>query len=311
MTREIMHNRTILNISLAAALAVAVLIVAASAAEPPAIPIKVQPKVKGQRMYFDMEHKYAYAWDALEQLTGRRPAASASRSDLAAATLEALRSLPNYGEKEVAQVRPAVPRWFTDGYSAFQPTMVAKSRYFNALGQGTFQPRADYATLFSYYSVYDAEWFALAMHPDYKAWLGAVLLTYPPAWDALSGESAEALHAQLVAPLQTPDEPYREIDNWIKRFTDDGSLIKPKVQDALVAEPLHKAGMQVDDRFLMTTGWNAAPPAGAGLDAKKWALLTALGLEFAPEIYRLDPESKQLLWVRDWLAERSYEHTAK
>lgn len=281
-------------------------------AETPAVPIKERPKVAAERMYFDMEHKYAYAWDALEQLTGRRPTASASRSDLAAATLEVLRGLPRYGEKETAQVRPAIPAWFTDGYRAFQPTMVAKSRYFNALDAGQYQPGADYATLYSYYCMYDAEWFALAMHPDYKAWLGAVLLTYPPAWDALSGENAEALHAQLVAPLQTPDEQYREIDNWIKRFTDEGTpMIKPKAQDALVGELLHNAGMQVDERFLMDTGWNAAPPVTTGLDAKKWALLSALCLEFAPELYRLDPDSKQQLYVRDWLVQLSYQHPAQ
>jgi hypothetical protein len=306
-----MRTRVTLNISASAALAVIALSTAISAAEPPAIPIKVQPKVAAERMYFDMEHKYAFAWDALEQLTGRRPAASASRADLAAATLDVLAGLPQYGVKQTAEAPQPIPRWFTDGYRAFQPTMVAKSRYFNALAAGQYQPEADYATLYSYYSVYDAEWFALAMHPDYKAWLGAVLLTYPPAWDALSGASAEALHAQLVAPLQTPDEPYREIDNWIKRFKDDGSLIKPKVQDALVGELLSNAGMQVDERFLMATGWDAPPPASLKLDAQKWALLSALCLEFAPELCRLDPDSKQLLYVRDWLAERSYEHPVK
>ena len=292
-------------------LAVSVLSTIAFAEEPPAIPIKEQPKVSAERIYFDMSHSYAYAWDALEQLTGSRPAAGASRTQLATATLEVLNGLPTYGAKQTAQVKPAVPTWFTDGYSALNPTMVAKSRYFNALIGGQYEPQADYATLFSYYSVYDAEWFALAMHPDYKAWLGAVLLTYPPAWDALSGESAEELHAKLVAPLQTPDEPYREIDNWIKRFTAEGSLIKPKVQDALVGECLSRAGMEVDDRYLMAQGWDPAPPTATGMDAQQWALLTALCLEFAPELYRQAPGSKQLLWVRDWLVERSYEHPAE
>ncbi len=301
-----------LHFSLLLLITACALTAAAAAADPPAIPIKVQPKVAAERMYFDMSHSYDYAWDALEQLTGHRPAPDATRADLAAATLDALSGLPQYGLKQAAQVQPVIPRWFTDGYNAFQPTMVAKSRYFNALAAGQLEPRADYATLFSYYSVYDAEWFAVAMHPDYKAWLGAVLLTYPPAWDALSGESAQRLHDQLVVPLQTPDEPYREIDNWIKRFTDVGTpMIKPKVQDALVGELLHNAGMQVDERFLDAQGWDAAPPPAAGLRAMDWALLSALCLEFAPELYRQDPDGKQQLWVRDWLVQRSYEHPAQ
>ena len=45
----------------------------------------------------------------------------------------------------------------------------------DALIDGQYQPDKTYSGLYSAYCAWDAEWFTLSRHADYKAWLSAVL----------------------------------------------------------------------------------------------------------------------------------------
>lgn len=300
-------RKAILPIATAITLSAACVV---SAAEPPApIIIKEHTRVvrPGQK-YFDQHHNDAWAWDALSELGGTRPADSATPEQMAAATARLLANLPAYGEKSAAIVQP-IPEWFMQGYLRYKGASVAKSRYFDGVDAGTLQPNADIAALYAYWSLYDAEWFSLSRRPGFKAWLSAVALTYPPQWIRLQGESASALHSRLVTPLQTPDEPWREIDNWINNFTapvssgELGAFIKPKVRDALVQELLAAAGEETDPRFYEQRAYKAAAPERIGLNDRQFFLLGALTLEYFQELYAADPNLKQTLFFRDYFVE--------
>lgn len=259
------------------------------------------------------KHDVSFAWDALEQLSGRRPGAGATRAQLAAATLAVLDSLPKYGQKSVARVEPPIPDWFLKGYRTFSPATVAKSRYLNAVLSGSLEANADTGALFAFWCAYDAEWFNAARNPAYKAWLSAVALSFPPRWLALreGGEGEAALKARLQTPLQTKDEPYREIGNWINAFTklnDDrenpsgegGAFIKPKVRSALVGELVQRGGLAYDARLTENPAYSEAAPQVPGLSDKQGFLLAALCTEFYQEIYEQAPGTKQPLWLRDY-----------
>jgi len=254
--------------------------------------------------YFDSKHSEAFAYDVLQELTAERPPAGESREELAERTLALLTELPVYGQKETAELKPPIPQWLLDGYARFEPTSVQHSRYLDGVIAGRLEPWADIATLYTAWCAYDAEWFALSRHADYKAWLTALLLTYPPAWEQLDSESAASLHARLVVPLKTKDEPYREIDNWIDNFKKaEGAYIKPKARDALVEELLAKAGMDVDTRFIESPAYAGPAPSTMGLTARQFYLEAALVVEFHHEIYQLEPATRQLLWFRDYFLE--------
>jgi hypothetical protein len=259
------------------------------------------------------KHSYSFVWDALEELSGQRPAAAASRSELAALTLGYLDSLPKYGQRETASIKPPMPDWFLRGYSRFQPATVSKSRYINGVLDGSLAQDQDLAALYTFWCLYDAEWFNVSRQPDYKAWLSAVALSFPPDWIDLRerGESESALHLRLTVPLQTKDEPYREIDNWIKAFTklnsdrenpdgEGGAFAKPKVRSGLVAELLDNAGMSADERLSEKNAYRQAPPGAVGLSDREFFLAAALSVEFFQEIYEANPRTKQTGWFRDY-----------
>jgi hypothetical protein len=109
-----------------------------------------------------------------------------------------------------------------------------------------------------------------------------------------------------VAPLQTPDEPYREIDNWIGNFKNPvssgelGAFIKPKVRDALVQELLASAGLETDARFYEQRAYRSAEPNRTGLSEKQFFLLGALTLEYFQEIYAAHPDTQQPLYFREF-----------
>lgn len=251
--------------------------------------------------FVDVEHDDSFAYSALEQVSGERLPSGSTRGDFARSVLAELSTLTPYGEKQTANVRGAIPDWFLDGYRHFAPRSLAKSRYLDGVIAGRLPADADTAAVYAFYSTYDAEWFSLARNPGFKAWLSAVLLTYPPQWLKLEGESEASLHARLVAPLQTPGEPYREIDNWIGAFTRlEGPFAKPKVRSALVAELLDRGGMDADRRFFEKRAFTAPAPGALGLDDQKFFLLAALTLEYFEEIYALDPATKQPLYFRDY-----------
>lgn len=253
------------------------------------------------RFYFDQEHHEEYVRDALTELTGKTTRSDASRVEQAQITMELLNGLRTYGERQVGMIAPEIPEWFSEGYLAFNPATVSHSRYLDAAATGELAMQADIATLYAFWCAYDAEWFNLSRNAAYKAWLSAVLLDYAPQWRALRGESAAQLHERLVAPLQTPDEPYREIDNWINAFVDqEPALIKPKVRDALVQELIGRAGLESDDRFFDDTAYGGPLPADLGLSDREFYLLAALSLEFSSELYDMDPQTKQLLHFRDY-----------
>jgi len=247
-------------------------------------------------------HSDEFAWDAIEELTGVRPPESASRQELGADVLGILNDrLPEYGQKTTPQVRPDIPEWFLDGYQALEPASVSRSRYLNGVINGSLAANNDIAALYAIWCVYDAEWFSLSRHADHKAWLSAVMLTYPPEWMRLTGYSREELHDMYVKPLQVPGEPYREIDNWIKRCADaEGAFSKPTVRSALVEELLERAGADGDDRFYEDPAYTGPAPAKLHLDNREFFLLAALTLEFFQEIYEADPQTKQPLHFRDY-----------
>lgn len=269
----------------------------------------LSPGYPGQP-YFDQQHHDEYVVPAIAELTGSTPPADSSRAELAQIVAGLLDDLPEYGQKEVAMVKPPIPEWFLNGYLKLNPTCVSHSRYLDAVNAGALKPNADIGALYAFWCVYDAEWFAVSRHADYKAWLSAVLLDFPPQWQALRGESAASLHDRLVAPLQTPDEPYREIDNWINNFNSySEAFAKPKVRDALVQELIGQAGMDADTRFVMDPAYGGPTPKGLGLSVREFYLLAALSLEFFQELYELDPQSKQLLHFRDYFID-AYYHNA-
>jgi hypothetical protein len=257
------------------------------------------------------EHSDDYAWDAIEELSGVRPAADASRSELATDVLGLLNDrLPQYGQKSTPQVRSAIPEWFIDGYTALQPASVARSRYLNGVIDGTYAADDDIAALYAIYSVYDAEWFSLSRHADHKAWLSAVMLTYPPQWQRLTPLTREQLHDTYVAPIQTKNESFLEIDNWIKKATaGEGAFSKPTVRSALVMELLERAGAESDDRFFEDAAYTGPAPAKLNLSDREFFLTAALTLEFFQEIYELDPQSKQPLHLRDYFVGVFYSET--
>jgi hypothetical protein len=260
--------------------------------------------------YFDQEHHDDYVLPAIGELTGSMPPASASRAELAQIVAGLLGDLPEYGQKEVAMVKPAIPEWFLSGYLSLNPTSVSHSRYLDSVAAHEMAANGEIGALYAFWCVYDAEWFSLSRHADYKAWLSAVLLQYPPKWQDLRGETSASLHDRLVAPLQTPDEPYREIDNWINNFTSNNeAFAKPKVRDALVQELVGQAGMEADTRFVMDAAYGGPTPDGLGLSVREFYLLAALSLEFFQELYELDPQDKQLLHFRDYFID-AYYHNA-
>ena len=255
---------------------------------------------KEDMTYFDQEHDETYIWDVLEELSGHRPAAGATREQLAAATIDLLAELPAYGQKQTPAIEPAVPRWFMDGYLSFNPTSISHSRYLDAVWHGDYAVNPDIVALYTAWSTYDAEWFVLSRHADFKAWFTAMLLTFAPDWHRLSGEEEWALHNRLVVPLQTPDEPYREIDNWITNFTKvEGSFLKPKVRDALVQELLSEAGLETDIRYYDDAAYEGPTPGGLGLTDRQFYLLAALAVELHYEIYAQSTQ-KEILHFRDY-----------
>lgn len=255
---------------------------------------------QGQR-YFDTKHDETFAYQALQELSGQQPNPGSSRQEIARAVLTELDKLPRYGQKETANIKPPIPQWFLDGYSRFQPTTVAKSRYFDGVLNGAFSANADTGALYAFWCVYDAEWFSVSRKADYKAWLSTVMLTFPPQWEALEGESAATLHARLVAPLQTKDEPLREIDNWIKAFTkEDSAFAKPKVRDALVDELLANGGLEADTRMFEDKAYSGPTPGSLSLSQRQFFLLAALTMEYYQEIYAQEPGTKQPLYFRDY-----------
>lgn len=255
----------------------------------------------GQRTYFDQEHHEEYVRSALEELTGKPPRPDATCSELAQITLDLLDGLRTYGERQVAMVTPEIPEWFMEGYLEFKPATVSASRYLDAVSMGEAGENGDLGALYAFWCAYDAEWFSVSRNAGYKAWLSAVLLNWPPHWSALRDETEQQLHERLVAPRQTADEPYREMDNWIKCFcSNDTAFIKPKVRDALVEELLAAAGMEGDERFFSDTAYDGPVPADLGLSEREYLLLAALCLEFSRELYELEPMTKQPLHFRDF-----------
>jgi hypothetical protein len=259
-----------------------------------------QNRPQGER-YFDTKHDESFAYQALQELSGQQPNPGSSRQEIARAVLTELSKLPRYGQKETANIKPPIPQWFLDGYSRFQPTTVARSRYLDGVLGGTFGANADTGALYAFWCVYDAEWFSVSRQADYKAWLSTVMLTFPPQWVALKGESAQSLHARLVAPLQTKDEPLREIDNWIKAFTkEDSAFAKPKVRDALVDELLANGGLEADTRMFEDKAYSGPTPGSLSLSQHQFFLLAALTMEYYQEIYEQEPGTKQPLYFRDY-----------
>lgn len=253
------------------------------------------------RPIFDQEHDEDFAYQALNELSGVMLPRGSTRRDFAQAVQAELDQLPRYGQKETANIKPPIPQWFLDGYQHFQPTTVARSRYLDGVLAGSLPADPDRAGLYAFWCVYDAEWFSLSRKADYKAWLSAVMLTYPPKWMELRRESATNLHARLVAPIQTRDEPFREIDNWINAFTKlDDAFAKPKVRDALVDELLAHGGLEADARMFEDTAYSGPTPGSLSLSQRQFFLLSALVLEYYQELYELSPDTRQLLYFRDY-----------
>ena len=180
--------------------------------------------------YFDQEHDSAWVAVALASLLGDEVRMDLSNGEAMDLIKAELGELPDVLVMQDRMAEMPIPRWFTRGYSAKQPTKLARSRYLNGVIDGSLQMEPDIAALYAFWSCYDAERFVLSGDPGMRAWLGAAMLTYGDDWQRLNAESADQLHARLVQPLQTRDEQYREIDNWIKAFkSSDGVFLKPKV----------------------------------------------------------------------------------
>jgi hypothetical protein len=275
-------------------------VMAAAAWADDIVPWSPNQRAEG-RAYFDQEHDEDFAYQALAELSGKQLPSGSTRQAFAKAVLTELDKLPRYGQKETANIKPQIPQWFLDGYRRFEPTTVARSRYLNGVLAGTLPADADRAGLYAFWCVYDAEWFTLSRKADYKAWLSAVMLSYPPQWFELRSESAANLHARLVSSIQTKDEPFREIDNWINAFTKHSdAFAKPKVRDALVDELLAKGGLEADTRMFEDKAYSGPKPSSLGLSQQQFFLLAALVVEYYQEIYELTPATKQPLYFRDY-----------
>ena len=251
--------------------------------------------------YFDQEHHEEYIREALAEITGKQPRPDTTREELAEIVLDELNKLPVYGQRQVAMLAPEIPYWVMRGYESLNPASLSHSRYLDGVVAGEFMPETDLGVLYTFWCIYDAEWFALSRNPAYKAWISAVLMEYPPLWQALRVADEEELHDGLVVPLQTRDEPYREIDHWINAYTkSEQAFAKPKVRDALVEELLQEAGNDADERFFAREAYGDIAATIPGLSERKFYLLAALGVEFSQEIYELEPETKQMLYFRDF-----------
>jgi hypothetical protein len=268
----------------------------------------------GDSRYFDMQYDGSWANEVLVSLGAASPGTSAPRGEYAQAVTKLLRSRISSMDRSVALAQPPVPGWLIEGYSAFQPRTVAKSRWMNDLlagmnGQPQANPKVkadrDIAALYAYYCMYDAEWFNASRKASYKAWLTAVQLSYPAQWQRLNREDKTGLHDRLVVPLQTKDEPYREIDNWITALkNNDGGFAKPLVRRSLVEELLQRGGYNppaadgkapvVDARLMEDPAYKGAVPSSLGLSDKEFFLLAALATEFAGELNMVEPDMPQL-----------------
>jgi hypothetical protein len=285
------------------------------------------------RKYFDQDYDPDWAFDALAEL-GQRPAARASRTQLAAEVSKLLDAMPAYGQKQTAaggntmtewtasvfgdqagkgasRVRGAIPDWFLDGYSRYRGGTLARSRYLDYVLDGTETADADLAALYSNWSAYDAEWFSASRKPGFKAWLSAVILSDAPRWTELRQEGGVRLHDRLVTPRQTKDEPWREIDNWINNLTQptadagpSSAFLKPKVREALVQELLAAAGQESDDRFYAERAYKLEPQVPyLAKNEREFFLLAALTLEYFQELYAANPGTQQPLHFRDYFVE--------
>lgn len=290
----------------AAMLALAMLLPAAAGAE--GIDEHISGTIAGTDLapgqpYFDQEHDSSWVAPALARLTGTPEQATVKNGEAIAAIEAYLATLPEVAVMQDRMAELPIPRWFLDGYSRFQPTKVAKSRYLNGVIDGSQEMEPDIAALYAFWCCYDAEWFVLSSTPEMRAWLGTAMLEYGDDWRRLDAETEEELHARLVAPRQTRDEPFREIDNWIRSFkSTEGVFLKPKVRDVLVQEFVHQAGMDSDTRYFMEKGWDSFDlPGNLQLEKTDFMLLTALVLEFAPQLAADPACPDQIGWVREFL----------
>lgn len=272
----------------------------------------------GDTRYFDMAYNEAWAREVLAELGGA-VAPGASRGDFARAVNAALTA--ELGTpRQVALADAPLPSWVLDGYRRFEPRTVARSRWMNDVharlnGQtpvnAKVQVERDIVALYTYYCMYDAEWFNASRNGAFKAWLTALQLTYPGDWQRLNRESKQQLHDRLVAPLQTKDEAYREIDNWITALkNNEGGFTKPLVRRALVEELLQRGGYnppgrdgkpkEMDPRLFEDPAYRAGAPAGLGLSDREFFLLAALCVEFSGELHLLGPQSSNLKVFADY-----------
>ena len=165
--------------------------------------------------YFDQKHDASWVAPALGRLSGQAMGDSVSNGEAIAMIQAQLASLPEVAVMQNKMAELPIPQWYLTGYRDNQPTKLAKSRYMNGVLDGSLEMEPDIAALYGFWCCYDAEWFVLSSDPELRAWLGAVMLSYADDWQRLDSESAESLHNRLVKPIQTKDEPYREIDNWM------------------------------------------------------------------------------------------------
>jgi hypothetical protein len=174
-------------------------------------PFTQQKLSPGDSRYFDMAYSESWAAEVLEELGGGMVTTKATRGEYAMRLRELLAEQLGV-TRSVALARPPVPQWLMDGYLVFQPRTVAGSRWMDDVNawQGQLKqsnpkvrPDAEIAALFSYYSMFDAEWFNASRNGAYKAWLTALQLSYPADWQRLNRESKAELEQRLVAPLRT------------------------------------------------------------------------------------------------------------
>lgn len=308
------RNYVLMAGALGAALTISVAWAAGDGSDIQWQPLTKQALGRGDTRYFDMAYNATWAGDALRQLGATPPGAGASRGDYAKAVWQVLQDKVPATNRTAALAEPPVPGWLLEGYNQFQPATVAKSRWMNDVFAGAtnqpqvnpkVQPDADLAALYAYWCMYDAEWFNAARKPGYKAWLTAVQLTYPAAWQRLNREGKAALHARLVGPLQTKDEPYREIDNWATALENNaGDFAKPLVRRSLVEELLQRGGLSlagadgkpraIDQRLFADPAYKGAVPGGLGLSDQDFFVLAALSVEFSGELNQLQPDPPQL-----------------
>ncbi|MCB1221480.1 MAG: hypothetical protein H7A35_04580 [Planctomycetales bacterium] len=257
--------------------------------------------------YFDQKHDASWVAPALGRLSGQAMGDSVSNGEAIAMIQAQLASLPEVAVMQNKMAELPIPQWYLTGYRDNQPTKLAKSRYMNGVLDGSLEMEPDIAALYGFWCCYDAEWFVLSSDPELRAWLGAVMLSYADDWQRLDSESAESLHNRLVKPIQTKDEPYREIDNWIHAFkSTDGVFLKPKVRDVLVQEFVYQSGMQSDERYFSQRGWDSFElPGPVGISKEDFMLMTALVLEFAPQLAADPATPQQIGWFREFLVRDS------